>query len=416
MSVIGLKVGPFEIVDHAAVPEPGAWYVARRSGGEGTALVRLVSPGEPAERAAVQRQVEVLRGLEDPRVPAVLGWYEGLGAVALHDTRGIPLADAVRERGGDLALSPATLLDLLVALAETLQRAHHRNRVHGHLDGTNVVLAADGTLWVVGWGTDRPSTPGWCPPEIARGERAMPATDQWSLAALGAALVSGRIPWAEPESPVTGLPGGVLAPVERQWIALGRIFRRMLDTKPGARFPSMHAARAELLALSRQVRAPSDRRAFAAALARRVALQPAPSPAQPERDTSAAITSPVGVAPEPSVALSRPPDVFAAWSDDDDAWAASPTAVPATDSGDETDEEPPPTDPIPPAAFRQWFDPSPADTFRPEPVLPTDSDPLPPRRPARVEAPDRVSPRVVAVVLTAVWIVLVLVWLAARIT
>jgi hypothetical protein len=76
MSVIGLKVGPFEIVDHAVSPEPGAWYVARRSGGEGTALVRLVPPGAPAaERAAMQRQVEVLRGLEDPRVPAVLGWY-----------------------------------------------------------------------------------------------------------------------------------------------------------------------------------------------------------------------------------------------------------------------------------------------------------------------------------------------------
>jgi len=49
-------------------------------------------------------------------------------------------------------------------------------------------------------------------------------------------------------------------------------------------------------------------------------------------------------------------------------------------------------------------------------VLPTDSDPLPPRRLARVEAPARVSPRVIAVVLTAVWIVLTLVWFATLIT
>ena len=31
MSVIGLRVGPYEIVEAAEVPETGSWYLARRT-------------------------------------------------------------------------------------------------------------------------------------------------------------------------------------------------------------------------------------------------------------------------------------------------------------------------------------------------------------------------------------------------
>ncbi|MCA9568765.1 MAG: protein kinase [Myxococcales bacterium] len=278
MSVIGLRVGPFEIVESATVPEPGSWFRATRAGMTQRkpthVLVKLLPPhaGE-AERADLQRELDRLRAVEDPRVPGVVALYEGIGALALDAPDGISCQEIIEAREeGTVAMTPATLLDIGLEVAETLQHAHHRNRFHGHLAASHVRVSLSGKLHVFGFGPgpETPAEPDWCPPERARGQPGGPATDQWSLAAILAGLITGHPPWHGGRDPRTGDMEPALEAIERQWPALARLFRRMLEPDPANRFPTMHPVRQELLALARKAGASSDRRELGKRMARRI--------------------------------------------------------------------------------------------------------------------------------------------------
>ncbi len=295
MSVIGLRVGPFEIVENASIPEPGTWCYARRTGQTrrhpNDVLVRLLDPSaSTAERADLQRQFDLLRGIEDARIPAAVALYEGMGALAIHAVRGTPLGELVRRRTDDeIQMSPATLLDIALEIAETLQHMHHTGNAHGHLSAENVVLAPDGKVWLfgVGQGSDAEPASGWQAPERARGEAASQATDQWCLAAICGALVTGRIPWQSDDPGAEATRGDIepiIEPIMSQWPALARLLQRLLDTRPENRHANMHPVRQELLALARKAGGTSQRRELGALLARRRAAE---QEAADERDAAA---------------------------------------------------------------------------------------------------------------------------------
>lgn len=291
MSVIGLRVGPFEVESEAAVPEPGRWYRAVRTGltrkQPAEALVRVLGPeASAAERQELQRAFENLRSLEDARVPAPIAYYEGIGALAVAFVEGSPLTQLVEARTTDaLPMSPGTLLDIALELAETLQHAHHKGRWHGHLWPGLVQLGADGKLWVWGFGPGHESDPpeAWLPPERARGLAGTPALDQWSLGAFIASLITGRAPWngVDPRAESRrGDPSSIVGPIETQWPALGRLLRKMLDPQPESRFPSLQPVRQELLALARKAGGTSERHRLGSTLAHLVNAAPvAPTPA-----------------------------------------------------------------------------------------------------------------------------------------
>jgi hypothetical protein len=278
MSAIGLRVGPFEISDEVVVPATGSWYRAHRTGltrrRPVDVLVRLLGPA-PSSRdlADVQHQFDTLRSLDDRRFPKPVALYEGTGALALDVPPGLPVSRIVEGRVlGDLSMTPATLLDLALELVEAIGHAHQKGHHHGHLSADNVTMSGDGAIWIWGIG-DRSGRPpfAWVAPERARGEAATAATDQWSLGALVVALVTGRTPWAPTAVDVDPRSGDVeafVAPVARQWPALGRLARRMLDPNPSLRFPSLHPVRLELLALARRAGGASDRRVLGAWLHR----------------------------------------------------------------------------------------------------------------------------------------------------
>jgi len=279
MSVLGLRVGPFEIVETARIPEPGNWYYARRTGHTRRhpqeVLVRLLGPEPPqSERAALQRQFDILRGMEDTRVPTAVALYEGMGALAIHAIRGTPLTEIMRGRTHDeIEMTPATLLDIGLEIAETLQHMHHTGTVHGHLSVENVLLGSDGKVWIcgLGQGPETPPPAAWMPPERARGQPASQATDQWSLAAICGALIVGSEPWSPGDDPAAGraTPTALIEPVMAQWPALGRLLQKLLDDEPANRHASMHPVRQELLALSRKAGGTSSRRELGAILSHR---------------------------------------------------------------------------------------------------------------------------------------------------
>ena len=127
MSAIGLRVGPFEVEERVKVPEPGDWYLARRTGltrkQPTDVVVHLLGPSpEPDALAGLQRAYDRLRQLADERVPAAHAFYEGTGALAVQAVRGAPLDRVIERRATEsVAMDPATLLDIALELCEALR-------------------------------------------------------------------------------------------------------------------------------------------------------------------------------------------------------------------------------------------------------------------------------------------------------
>lgn len=305
MSAIGLRVGPFEICDEVAVPGADSWYRAQRTGltrrQPASVLVRLLGPSPTSrELAAAQRQFDVLRSLDDRRFPTAVALYEGSGALAVDAVVGTPLTRVVEARLlGDVPMTPATVLDLALDLTEAMAHAHGKGVHHGHLSAECATMDPAGRLVVWGMGDTqaRPPFP-WLSPEVARSEQTTAQTDQWSLGALIVSLVTGRTPWSPSSAatdPRTGQIEDFVAPLARQWPALGRLTRRMLDPNPQLRFPSLHPVRLELLGLARRAGGTSDRRALGVWLDNRQAATPAQP--EPERPLASPTLAPPTLAP-----------------------------------------------------------------------------------------------------------------------
>ncbi|MBN2798628.1 MAG: protein kinase [Deltaproteobacteria bacterium] len=274
MSAIGLRVGPYEITAPIAIGEDGDWYAAVRADHHQPpeAMVCLLGAAPTLEqRAALQRASERYRALEDERVPAHLAYYGGSGALVLGRVRGGSLAQVMEaRRRGKLSMRPATVMDIAVELAGALQHAHRKATVHGTLSPERVLLGPDGALWLLGFGAFRPLDAAWMAPEIARGARPGPETDQWSLGAITLGLVTGDPPWQGEDARTAaerGDPGLSIAPVVSQWPGLGRVLARLMSSDPSDRYPNMGAARRELLDLERKAGSGSTRRELGELLA-----------------------------------------------------------------------------------------------------------------------------------------------------
>lgn len=409
MDRIGLKVGPFEIVERVRVPEPGAWYLGRASDLSGLApvLVRFADPGSIDEQAALRRQYAMLGNVDDPRLPQAIAFDEMDSALLVRGGLGATLQDAVAMRGSEgIVLTPATLLGVILEIARALGSLHAAGLVHGHLDPRSVVLEPSGALWVYGVGATSPPSRGQLAPEIARGRIPSPATDQWSLGALALALVVGHPAGTEDPRAAHGDPSRAVEATGRQWPALGRVLGRMVRPDPGERYPDLGAAVADLAELAAVAGAPDLRK-----LGAQLAAAPAPDPSYPELDSTGSLDS------GPALMDAR--------------HGGAPTAVPATGA----DEDDPVLDSIVPAPDRRgavrlpaeavertdpvgWFDPrktpSPA-SGRSEPLLPSPQELSLASEPP-VSIPRSRDPLIVrlAPVLAGLMVVMLVIWLLVR--
>ena len=296
--MIGLRVGPFEITETADVPERGAWYRARRTGPHRRppvdVLVRVATDADADVRAALQRQYELLRVLDDPRLPSAVAWYEGACALVLDVPDGVSLQILVDRASAGAPIDEGTVADLVVDLVELLERAHSRGASHGALDPSKVWLSRDNRIVVWGFGDGADPDPLWSPPERARGSSFGPTADQWSVGALAAALLLGRSPWVQAGDARNGSVEGLLTALDRRFSGVARVIRRMLEPSAPNRYANIAAARADWLAIARRA-APSRRRELAAELG---AAPPA---------IALAIDAPPSTRPRPSaVALTVP--------------------------------------------------------------------------------------------------------------
>ena len=393
MSFIGHRIGHYEVISHASIPETGDWYLARRQGSSPhqphEVFLRLLpKESDPDARARLQLDFEALRGLDDDRIPRAVSFFESEGALSIAAVKGVPLSEIVAGRKeGAFAMDPATLLDIMIELSGALQHAHQQQRHHGHLSADCVWLGPKGEVWVFGFASPMAAPPDvWMPPERARGRAHSSRTDQWSLAAITAALVTGRRPWDASSSRGDAEAGDVerlIRPVETQWPALGRALRKMMRPRPADRFPSFHAVREEFLRLARRAKGPSQRRS----LARHLHQLPDASTPATDAEEAPSMLTPAHTAPDDATTVTEhvePPESI-------EATAPAPSdrdldASPFVDQGPPTEPTPTPdpdTRDLASEPDMPHTAPEPSPTSQPEisvtpGIPPVRTDPFPP--------------------------------------
>jgi serine/threonine-protein kinase len=125
--------------------------------------------------------------------------------------RGEPLSLRLASRG---ALGAAVTLDVLEQAGRGLQAAHARGFVHRDVKPGNILIAEDGTVRLTDFGIAKAAsaapvtgsgmvmgTAHYIAPEQAKGLKATPASDVYSLAVVGYECLAGRRPFAD-SSPV----------------------------------------------------------------------------------------------------------------------------------------------------------------------------------------------------------------------
>jgi serine/threonine-protein kinase len=132
--------------------------------------------------------------------------------------------------------------------ARALDSAHQQGVVHRDVKPGNLLLDSNGDLRVADFGIASAAglhsltltgtvlgTAGYLAPEQARGERATPASDRYSLAIVAYELLTGHRPF-ESESPTAEATAHVQAEVPSISPELDPVFQRALAKEPRARF------------------------------------------------------------------------------------------------------------------------------------------------------------------------------------
>jgi serine/threonine protein kinase len=213
----------------------------------------------------VLREYEVLRVLDDPRIPRVYGHYPDLSAMAMGFVDGITLADIIHAASQDwISLEPATALDIAIEAAHALRHAHSMRFgtgsriVHGHLGPQRIRLDPTGSVVLVGLGAaPHGRHPAYTAPEIARGALPTRAADQWSLGATLTEMILGERLYTGRRSPEDAAEEGDVRPwmdrVDRGHPEIGPALRKMLAKHPDDRFQSEPEMLKALLSASRRV-------------------------------------------------------------------------------------------------------------------------------------------------------------------
>jgi len=209
------------------------------------------------------------------------GETDGLLYIAMRYVEGPDLASLIK--GGPLA--PARAMELLAQVAEALDSVHGHGLVHLDVKPANVLVtsresAGSEHVYLADFGLTRRGatghrtssgdflgSPTYAAPEHLRGEPVDPRTDQYALACVLFACLTGRAPFLGtiPEV-IQGHFGGevpaasALAPLPR---AVDDVVRRGMARDPAARFASCReiiaAARASLIGWPRQGMPPTPR-------------------------------------------------------------------------------------------------------------------------------------------------------------
>ena len=275
MAAIGERIGPFKLVGQLRAGGGLEHWEARRD--DGTLKepqhvdVRLVADVDDVDAAhSLRSEYEALRRVDDPRIPTVVGFFAGQGALVLQHIEGVSLEQLLEAtRRGFVPLTPSTALDLALEVAHALRSAHSillddGGRIaHGWLDPTKVLIDAEGEVHVLGLGGPwDQADPRYLPPERREGGIPDLAGDQWMLGALLYELLA-RLPLQDLGGDGTPLllesVEGPLRDLDVRLPAAARLLRKVLAYDPLDRYRVDRELLKALHGLHREYGGPSGR-------------------------------------------------------------------------------------------------------------------------------------------------------------
>ena len=245
MPQVEQRIGPFRLLQELETGAGVSLWAGRRDDGTQRkprlATLRIIEDlGDKQVMADLRAEYDLLRLVDDPRVPKPLGFFAGQGALALAQRPGISLKVLLLDlRDELLPMSPASALDLALEIAHAVRAMHAilleggQRIPHGHLTPGRVWLTLDGEVQVLGFGA-RLETPAPClPPEAREGCPASIAGDQWQQAAMLFEMVTLEPLFRDSHRPDVSER---LSKLDTAYPALARTLHRALAQRPEDRY------------------------------------------------------------------------------------------------------------------------------------------------------------------------------------
>ncbi len=289
MSVIGARLGPYEIVAPLGAGGMGEVYRARdtRLGRDVAIKVLPVEfAGDPDRLRRFEQEARAIAALNHPHILAIhdIGTHQGAPYIVTELLDG----DSLRDRLHGAALPASKAVEIAVQIAQGLAAAHEKGIVHRDLKPGNVFVTKDGHVKILDFGlaklahadatpdpyartaSGEPSTEsgavlgtmGYMSPEQLRGQPADARSDIFSFGCVLYEMLSGKAPFLKRTGPETA--SAILTEDPAPLSASGRpvapglqeIVSRCLEKRAEERFSSAHDLALALRAVAGGVEAP----------------------------------------------------------------------------------------------------------------------------------------------------------------
>jgi eukaryotic-like serine/threonine-protein kinase len=216
-------------------------------------LLKQEHADEPVFRSRFETEARHAAGLHHPGVAQVYDFGSGdehsLPFLVMEYVEGQPLSALLRP--GE-SMDPAAVSSLLAAAGDALGAAHLQGIVHRDVKPGNLLVTPDRQVKVTDFGIARATgsvaltrtgevlgTPQYISPEQAEGRPATPASDVYSLGAVGFECLAGRRPFVA-ETPVATALAHLRQPVPELPAAvpadLAGVVRRAMAKDPAERY------------------------------------------------------------------------------------------------------------------------------------------------------------------------------------
>jgi hypothetical protein len=214
------------------------------------ALKRTHPAADERRLRQLSREARIAGGIDHPRVVTLYDLVKD-GAATWLVMEYVPSRNLAEVIGVDGVLPSESVAKIGLQLADALEAVHAQGIVHGDVKPGNVLITEEGDAKLTDFGVSRAiwgdetisdsglfhGTPAYVAPEVARGAKALPAADVFSLGATLFAAAEGVSPLGSGDNPLTvvwrSASGHVAAP--RAKGPLGAALSAMLRLEPGDR-------------------------------------------------------------------------------------------------------------------------------------------------------------------------------------
>jgi TolB-like protein/Tfp pilus assembly protein PilF/predicted Ser/Thr protein kinase len=254
--VIGKTISHYKILEKLGEGGMGVVYKVQDTKLDRTVALKFMPARaleSDADRARFIHEAQAAAALDHPAICTVyeIDEAEGLTFIAMAFVEGRSLKDSI----ADGPVTPGSVADIAVQVAEGLGEAHAKGIVHRDIKPANIMITTKGQAKILDFGlatsvawtklTKAGATLGtvaYMSPEQARGDELDARTDIWSLGVVLYEALAGRLPFegnydqaivygilnSDPE-PITSHRPGIPA----EW---GRILGRALEKDPARRY------------------------------------------------------------------------------------------------------------------------------------------------------------------------------------